>query len=188
MLLLIFLFSLQKRRNRKRKSSEGEADEVAASPESLHSNTTEKSQPQRRSTTPMAEVKATTTPNGYRPAAAPKLPEKKFSKKPKLNGFDRGEGVSRVLGASDVTGELMFLVKFDENDSAEMIPSIICNLKCPQKVIQFYEERLVWHSDKETDEEDENQDGTDVEKTDANGTAEEDNNSVEQDNDSADDA
>lgn len=57
----------------------------------------------------------------------------------------------RVLGASDVTGELVFLMKFKDQDNAEMIPARIANVKCPQLVIQFYEERLMWHSDNEED-------------------------------------
>lgn len=180
----VHFFVLQKRRSRKRKSSENGDEQVAGSPESQHSSNTDKSQPQRRSTTPMAEPKIIATPNGYR-SATPKPEPKKIPKKPKLNGFDRGEQVVRVLGASDVTGQLMFLVKFDENDSAEMIPSNICNVKCPQEVIQFYEERLVWHSDKESDDEEENDE--DAEKDVGNGTAEEDNNSIAEENESADD-
>lgn len=40
-------------------------------------------------------------------------------------------------------------MKFLEKDGAEMIPARVANVKCPQVVIQFYEKRLIWHSEDE---------------------------------------
>lgn len=62
----------------------------------------------------------------------------------KLNGFDRGLTPVRILGASEVTGELSFMMKFMDQNDPEIVPASIANIKCPEIVIQFYEDRLVW--------------------------------------------
>ncbi|ALC38207.1 Su-var-205 [Drosophila busckii] len=64
-------------------------------------------------------------------------------------GFDRGLEAEKILGASDNNGRLTFLIQFKGVDQAEMVPSVIANVKIPQMVIRFYEERLSWYSDNE---------------------------------------
>ncbi|XP_065053325.1 chromobox protein homolog 1-like isoform X2 [Rhopilema esculentum] len=62
-----------------------------------------------------------------------------------LNGFDKGYKAQSILGATDSAGgELHFLISWANSSDAELIPSKIANVKIPQMVIKFYEDRLIW--------------------------------------------
>ncbi|XP_065665846.1 chromobox protein homolog 1 isoform X2 [Hydra vulgaris] len=72
--------------------------------------------------------------------------KKKKKSEKHLNGFDKGMEAEEILGATETSGEVHFLIKWKDVNDAELVPSKIANLKIPQMVISFYEARLTWSS------------------------------------------
>lgn len=65
----------------------------------------------------------------------------------KTSPFDSGLEPEKIIGATDINGELAFLVQWKNSTRAMLIPSKLARQKCPQLVIDFYEQRLAWHTE-----------------------------------------
>lgn len=88
-----------------------------------------------------------TTPSD---GAAPQAGEERADAPPDLGGFPEPEC---IIGSTDRKGELMFLVKWKNSGDVALLPAHEASARCPQVVIDFYEQKLTWHcGDMEEDE------------------------------------
>ncbi|XP_054159192.1 chromobox protein homolog 3-like [Oppia nitens] len=63
-------------------------------------------------------------------------------------GFSRGYEAEKIIGITELNGELLYLVQWQGGIDADLVPASIANHKCPQIVIQFYQERIRFKNNK----------------------------------------
>ncbi|OQR71286.1 chromobox protein1-like [Tropilaelaps mercedesae] len=62
---------------------------------------------------------------------------------PQPKGFERGLEPEKILGVTNSSGELMFLIQWKGAEEADFVRAVDCNVRYPQMVIGFYERKLV---------------------------------------------
>ena len=79
------------------------------------------------------------------PDSVKEKPPKKPDVRPK--GFARGLTPEKIIAITNDPGEAYFLIKWKGSDEADLVPTKEANIKIPQIVIKFYEERVIWYGD-----------------------------------------
>jgi len=88
--------------------------------------------------------------NAKESPAPPAAKAAKAEEKPR--GFSRGLSAEKIIGATNEPGELFFLIKWKDSDEADLVAAKEANVKIPQVVIKFYEDRLNWSDSKDEEE------------------------------------
>merc|ERR1712179_294860 len=88
----------------------------------------------------------------------PNIPEldKDWTFETRPRGFDRGLIAERIVALThnnENKRDLLFLMKWKGSDDLDLVPAKVANIKCPQIVIQFYEERNMWHTSSQDENE-----------------------------------
>jgi hypothetical protein len=58
--------------------------------------------------------------------------------------FARGFTPEKIIGATNASGMLMFLMKWKESHNYSLVLAKTAKIVCPQIVIKFYEEHLIF--------------------------------------------
>lgn len=73
--------------------------------------------------------------------------KKRGEKKPKVEeiqkprGYERGLAIEQIVGATDVTGDVSYLIKWQFCDEFDLVPGAEVREKNPELILDFYERR-----------------------------------------------
>lgn len=73
-----------------------------------------------------------------------KSKRKNLTEDNRARGFERGLEPERIVGATDASGELMFLMMWKNCKEADLVPANQVNVRCPEIVISYYENKKPW--------------------------------------------
>jgi hypothetical protein len=59
------------------------------------------------------------------------------------NPFEQGFVPNSIIGATSLNGHLMFLIDWKDEEECDLVFSKIAKVKCPELVIQFYQDQLI---------------------------------------------
>lgn len=76
------------------------------------------------------------------------IKQKNITEDNRPRGFDRGLEPNSIIGATDASGELMFLMKWNGCEEADLVPARQVNIRCPEIVIGYYEKKIPWYTNK----------------------------------------
>lgn len=62
--------------------------------------------------------------------------------------LENGLEPEKIIGATEISDELYFLIKWRNQNKADLISARVAKIACPQTVISFFEERLTWDEQK----------------------------------------
>lgn len=78
-----------------------------------------------------------------------KISEKRVDKTSSEKVLDNDYEPEKIIGATEANGELMFLVKWKNMSKADLISAKIAKIACPQTIIAFFEDKIVWGENSE---------------------------------------
>lgn len=79
--------------------------------------------------------------------SAARQPKEKEKVPAAKDGFEEGLTAESILGATDIAGQLMFLIKWKERNEASLITSAVAKQKCPTQVIDYLEQKITFSNE-----------------------------------------